>query len=831
MYDSLFDFLSQHKCQKNEGGKNISHVGLTGGKYSIKSKAEYDDFLKLYFEDVLVNNYPAFLSERVGPVFTLFVDLDFPETGFEFLKANEMDLILTIFQQIEEVEDVVISTSNPKEPLKIHLNFPGLVVNSNIAKGIRNIFIEKLFSAFINLRPDLTRGCWEKIYDKAVYSSGLRMIGSRKAKDNPSIYKFLDEDYNAVVSEPKIWSLLQKTSLRIFDESDQGICEALTKYDKDEGLFTKINELERETDYRDNISKFISENKELLPNNELPEICSVKQIDNNLQIKLKNKICPFIGRQHSRTQSGGETTLYIWVSRSEYSLRCFNEECKEKCIPEVPLALPDSLEQESYMTKLVRRAVTSQTHFDIAQLFFEFYKDEYRVDSGDSKPQWYHFNGNRWVVSGSCYLRLSREFLYEAIPRVRRDEEMDFCMVKYLAMCNQLKMSGFKECVLKEAGKIFHDHDKKFIENLDENPNLMGFENGVLDFTDPKNIIHRDALPSDYLSFNTGINYEAFSGGNLIVKILKEIFVDEKLYDYNLKVMASCLVGKGDEKFHIWSGVGSNGKSTLVNLIEKTFGEYACGVPISLFTRARASSNNASPEVIRTKGKRFVHMQEPEHGDKLNVGLLKEITGGDKIVARELYKNSVEFKPQFKIFMLCNDMPVISATDNGTWRRVRVSKFKSEFIEPEKFVKAVELRGDEGSEYLFKKDTALLGAENLSVLRAEFAGLLVVYYKKLLQEGLQEPSEVVEYTRKYKEENDSIGMFVENEITRATEGNLTVNELWSYYSEWCRENGFTIAAKNRLEFGNKLSEKIKPKKAEQGVSNGKQCFQVNFTKG
>ena len=36
---------------------------------------------------------------------------------------------------------------------------------------------------------------------------------------------------------------------------------------------------------------------------------------------------------------------------------------------------------------------------------------------------------------------------------------------------------------------------------------------------------------------------------------------------------------------------------------------------------------------------------------------MKELTGGDKIIARGLHKDSVEFKPQFKMVMTCNDKP------------------------------------------------------------------------------------------------------------------------------------------------------------------------------
>ena len=57
---------------------------------------------------------------------------------------------------------------------------------------------------------------------------------------------------------------------------------------------------------------------------------------------------------------------------------------------------------------------------------------------------------------------------------------------------------------------------------------------------------------------------------------------------------------------------------------------------------------------MRSKGKRFAYLEESNENDKMNIGLLKEFTGGDKITARGLYAEPIDFKPQFKMLLLCN---------------------------------------------------------------------------------------------------------------------------------------------------------------------------------
>ena len=68
-------------------------------------------------------------------------------------------------------------------------------------------------------------------------------------------------------------------------------------------------------------------------------------------------------------------------------------------------------------------------------------------------------------------------------------------------------------------------------------------------------------------------------------------------------------------------------------------------------------------------------MQEPSRGDKINEGIMKELTGGDPLQGRALFKDSVIFVPQFKLAVCTNHLFDIPSNDDGTWRRIRVCDF------------------------------------------------------------------------------------------------------------------------------------------------------------
>ena len=143
-----------------------------------------------------------------------------------------------------------------------------------------------------------------------------------------------------------------------------------------------------------------------------------------------------------------------------------------------------------------------------------------------------------------------------------------------------------------------------------------------------------------------------------------------------------------------------NGKSKLIELFEHGFGDYCGKLSVTLITQKRAASNACTPEVLKNKGKRFVTLQEPDEYEEVNVGAMKEYTGGDKITARGLHKDPIEFKPQWKMVMTANHLPPVSANDRGTWRRITVTEFISQFVYPEEM--------DDEKKYQFPIDTNLL---------------------------------------------------------------------------------------------------------------------------
>ena len=453
--------------------------------------------------------------------------------------------------------------------------------------------------------------------------------------------------------------------------------------------------------------------------------------------------------------------------------------------------------------------------YDIAMVLHTMYGNDFVCVGNKGKfGEFYHFKNHRWCLSaGDVLLRskVSRDIpqayysmIGDLVNKSKNGDDECHEIHEGLVDCKEsldkfkrtmenIQSTSFKNNVMTEAVELFIDNTGKFASKLDEKHNLLGFENGVFDF---HKMEFRNGRPEDNISMSTGIDYpsdldkyqtvdEAMQENSLVgdvMEFISQVLTDIDVRDYVLTLLASFLNGANrNEKFHIWTGCGANGKSKIIELYQLAIGDYGVNLPITLLTRNRKSSGEASPEVARTKGKRFAVLQEPDQKTTLNVGLMKELTGGDRIQARSLYQNPIEFKPQFKMILVCNHLPKLPHDDEATWRRVRSVEFTSEFLLSD--------RVDQANPHHFPRDEEL--AEKFDDWKEPFLWILTKYYETWRKDGLREPAKVVEFTENYRVRMDQFRDFTEEHIigNPDTDMCLAIGEVFSRYLDWHTQDG------------------------------------------
>ncbi len=222
----------------------------------------------------------------------------------------------------------------------------------------------------------------------------------------------------------------------------------------------------------------------------------------------------------------------------------------------------------------------------------------------------------------------------------------------------------------------------------------------------------------------------------------------------------------------------SNGKSKLEELFTASFGDYTIKFPITLLTGKRAASNACSPELVKAKGKRIGYFVEPSEGERVNAGLMKEFTGGDKIYARGLNKDPIEFKPQFKLSLLCNDVPHFPPKDTGVWRRVEIVEFESKFVDNP--------NPENPNEFPIDKKVT----EKIQQWKELFMAYLIdVYYAQYKVTGMKVPEEVLKFTIEYQKMFDMYSEFISRVIveTGVMSDTVTLSELHEEFKNWFLE--------------------------------------------
>ena len=832
----LYHFLLQYRVEK---GCEFTHTSFARPSGSFYIPGPKIDDLMEHYERALIKKEELFLTEKHREIGPVIIDLDFrfdlsdKVTDSQLERRYTRDMVdgfvrlysTCLAKYVEKEHFDVYVLEKPCGPTAvktlikdgIHFHIPGVVTRPGVQHMVRADVLKSMSTVFDALQL-VNR--YEDVLDEAIIEkNNWLMYGSKKPTSVPYAVtrivrcypgegKLIDLDVsreccNAVEGEE---TLASRLSIRNrFDE---------TPIRKE--FQNAVADYERQSDER-------RKRKELVQTVMANSPSTANNICENIDVvgQLIDILDPLRGDAYNDWVRVGwclrnidHRLLDKWIEFSRKSPKYVEGECARMwahmrmgglSMGTLHMwARTDSPERyreivRSDLSDLILRSV-SGTHYDIARVIHQMYRYEY-VCASIRNRTWYEFREHRWHNSDSaCSLRkrissdVFREYMQYALfsqtkavaaggggEGVNAEQKaLTETCTKLNNIAMKLKTTNFKDNLIKECGELFYY--EKFEERLDSNCSLLGFSNGVYDLEEYE---FREGRPDDFISYSTGINYVPYSDDMAHMEDIKrfwaQVLPKDSIREYVLTLLASFLSGyTREERFHIWTGSGSNGKSLSVELYDKALGDYTCKFPVTLLTQKRAASNSATSEIARAKGRRFACLQEPSEDERLNIGLLKELTGGDKVQARAIYKEPVEFKPQWHIALLCNHLPHVPSDDGGTWRRIRVVEFTSKFVE-----KPV-------AENEFPVDLEL--SQKLDSWKEPFMALLVEYYKtRYGKKKIQEPAEVTECTREYQKNNDHYADFMDTCIERGEEDDvLTLSDAYVEFKAWVKEDNIPV---------------------------------------
>lgn len=425
-----------------------------------------------------------------------------------------------------------------------------------------------------------------------------------------------------------------------------------------------------------------------------------------------------------------------------------------------------------------------------AQRLLDNYKDVIKYSFIDKK--WYIYNGINWEKDGKGFIFKLIDNVIENMKNekivVPEDDDEEKYQKNWQKFINKSQSHQSKANMEKETQHLVAVSHGDF----DKDPILFNVQNGYVDLSNGN---LQDSDKKKLFSAVSSVEYTPNADCPEWEQFLKTTFSgDKELIKFVQKTVGYTLTGLTREQvMFVMYGNGRNGKSVFINVIQNILGTYAKTLNAQSLMVKPNNSGGPSPDIARLENARAVFSSESNGGSRLDEGLVKQMTGGDKMTARVLYGDVFEFTPKFKLWLATNNKPIIRGTDDGIWRRIVLIPFLHQ-------VPLNEV--DKNLEFKLER-------EQLGILNWAVEGCLL-----WLKEGLNPPKIVREASNEYRKEMDPIEQFIDENCEKGSDYQFSSSEMFKKYCDWANENHeheFT-----QTMFGRKLSQKYSKKRIHGG---------------
>ena len=312
--------------------------------------------------------------------------------------------------------------------------------------------------------------------------------------------------------------------------------------------------------------------------------------------------------------------------------------------------------------------------------------------------------------------------------------------------------------------------------DFDSQPHLLNCTNGVIDLKLGTLMPHDRHLMLSYLcpvDFNPTARHPVFE------ESLRAFTRNHDDLAPFLKTLTGYTIqgAKSEERIIILHGLANHGKGMFMDSITNMLGpDYACAISFDSIKKQDRNSAGASGDIARLEGKRLVIVSEIDKGSKLAESFMKQMSGNDSIIARQMYKGEREFRPTHQFWLQTNYRPGFDSQDSGNKRRYMEIPFDND-LSKDPLVKF-----DGKVKLIMRHDKEFL----MAVLAWAVAGA-VDYYA----DGLHPPACVKAATAELLAHNDFLSTFMYDECIKESKGTVRVVEMLEAYNRWSSDQGET----------------------------------------
>lgn len=284
---------------------------------------------------------------------------------------------------------------------------------------------------------------------------------------------------------------------------------------------------------------------------------------------------------------------------------------------------------------------------------------------------WYAWTGRVWARNDAAPYQRARQTV-RALYQEAADEPDKYLREGLAAWAKASESTARIAAIVTQAST-----DPKIVarvEDFDQDKWVFNCLNGTIDLRTGKLRPHRR---EDLITMMAPVEFDPEAKFEPWDRFLGEATGgDADLANYLQRCTGYSITGEvSHDEFYVLHGPGGTGKSTFIGSIQGVMGPYSTTLRTEAVSKGNSSGGH-NEDIARLRGKRLVVMVEASERDQLREGLIKQLTGGDRISASFKGKPGFEFDPILKLWLASNHVPRMPVDDSGMERRFRKVPFE-----------------------------------------------------------------------------------------------------------------------------------------------------------
>jgi putative DNA primase/helicase len=374
---------------------------------------------------------------------------------------------------------------------------------------------------------------------------------------------------------------------------------------------------------------------------------------------------------------------------------------------------------------------------------------------------WMHFEGTHWKRDARLrHFDDARKLCrIEGIAADRTVDEKRIAAAKTIAAVVQLARADQRIVIMPEA--------------FDSDSMALNTPAGIVNLCDATIRPHA----GEYLTKCTAVAPAFDREPTTWLRFLLDVFDNDDVIAFVRRLLGYMLIGETREQVIAFChGEGSNGKSTLLDLMLYIVGNYGLKVPTSTLM-ARHGERHPT-DIAQLCGVRLAVANEVSEGEFWDEGRVKELTGDLKLTGRFMRQDFFQFDATHKFIIADNTRPQLRSMDYAMRRRLLLVPFNTRFA------------GDDRDPDMLAKLKAEAGA---------ILAWLIIGAADWYESGLEVPDHIRAVSNEYADAMDSLGLWLGECCQRSGDpmDSERASLLYSSYSDWKRGRGESPAGQTR----------------------------------